>query len=76
MPSFSTSASPLSRMVCAMHVKSPFSHSALFGFIAFLLVGGLLLLKIARVNLLDFIGLAQRDAHVIPNHELRKLSAA
>ena len=29
----STSASPLSRMLAAMRVKSPFSHSALFGFI-------------------------------------------
>ena len=33
MPSFWTSASPLSRMVAAMRVKSPFSQSALFGFI-------------------------------------------
>ena len=35
MPSPATSASPLSRMVAAMRAKSPFSHSALFGFIAF-----------------------------------------
>ena len=27
-----TSASPLSRMLAAMRVKSPFSHRALFGF--------------------------------------------
>ena len=33
MPSASTSASPLSRMVSAMRVKSPFSQSAWFGFI-------------------------------------------
>src|SRR5439155_1093696 len=32
MPSRCTSASPLSRMVAAMRVKSPFSQSALFGF--------------------------------------------
>src|SRR5215472_4956375 len=32
MPSFCTSASPLSRIVSAMRVKSPFSQSALFGF--------------------------------------------
>ena len=31
-PSAATSASPLSRMVAAMRVKSPFSHKALFGF--------------------------------------------
>ena len=37
MPSFSTSASPLSRMLSAMRVKSPFSHSALFAFIGFFL---------------------------------------
>ena len=29
-----TSASPLSRMLAAMRVKSPFSHNALFAFIA------------------------------------------
>ena len=28
-----TSASPLSRMLSAMRVKSPFSQSALFGFV-------------------------------------------
>ena len=33
MPSVATSSSPLSRMVSAMRVKSPFSHSALFGLI-------------------------------------------
>src|SRR5262245_30974999 len=33
-PSFATSASPLSRMAAAIRVKSPFSQSALFGFIA------------------------------------------
>jgi len=33
MPSAATSASPLSRIVSAMRVKSPFSHNALFGFI-------------------------------------------
>ncbi len=33
MPSVPTSASPLSRMLAAMRVKSPFSHRALFGFI-------------------------------------------
>ena len=33
IPRLSTSASPLSRMLPAMRVKSPFSHSALFGFI-------------------------------------------
>src|SRR5207249_3328191 len=33
IPSRCTSASPLSRMVKAMRVKSPFSQSALFGFI-------------------------------------------
>src|SRR5947199_6388247 len=32
IPSPRTSASPLSRMVAAMRVKSPFSQSALFGF--------------------------------------------
>src|SRR5436190_8201040 len=32
IPSRCTSASPLSRMVAAMRVKSPFSQSALFGF--------------------------------------------
>src|SRR5207249_8385691 len=32
IPSFSTSASPLLRIVSAMRVKSPFSQSALFGF--------------------------------------------
>ena len=37
-PSPSTNASPLSRMHSAMRVKSPFSHSALFGFITMLLV--------------------------------------
>src|SRR5438046_7230690 len=31
-PRLSTTASPLSRMLCAMRVKSPFSQSALFGF--------------------------------------------
>src|SRR6185312_9933816 len=35
MPSVPTSASPLSRMVAAMRVKSPFSHSALFAFTSF-----------------------------------------
>ena len=34
MPNFPTSASPLSRMLFAMRVKSPFSHNALFAFIA------------------------------------------
>jgi hypothetical protein len=34
MPSDRASASPLSRMVAAMRVKSPFSQSALFGLIA------------------------------------------
>ena len=33
MPSRLTNSSPLSRMLAAMRVKSPFSHSALFGFI-------------------------------------------
>ena len=33
MPNFPTSASPLSRMLSAMRVKSPFSHNALFAFI-------------------------------------------
>ena len=33
IPNVATSASPLSRMLSAMRVKSPFSHSALFGFI-------------------------------------------
>src|SRR5262249_16228946 len=32
IPSFATSASPLSRMLSAMRVKSPFSQRALFGF--------------------------------------------
>ena len=32
-PRSATSASPLERMLSAMRVKSPFSHSALFGFI-------------------------------------------
>jgi hypothetical protein len=32
IPSPVTSASPLSRILCAMRVKSPFSQSALFGF--------------------------------------------
>ena len=36
MPNVLTSASPLSRMLSAMRVKSPFSQSALFGFIALL----------------------------------------
>src|SRR5438874_12821263 len=31
-PSVPTSASPLSRMLSSMRVKSPFSHSAWFGF--------------------------------------------
>ena len=31
IPSVATSASPLSRMLAAIRVKSPFSHSALFG---------------------------------------------
>src|SRR5215475_3417444 len=34
MLSLPMSASPLSRMVAAMRVKSPFSHSAWFGFIS------------------------------------------
>jgi hypothetical protein len=34
MPSFPTRASPLSLMLAAMRVKSPFSHSAWFGFMA------------------------------------------
>ena len=38
MPSSLTSASPLSRMLSAMRVKSPFSQSALFGFIVWLLL--------------------------------------
>ena len=38
MPSRWTSASPLSRMLSAMRVKSPFSQSALFGFIGILLL--------------------------------------
>jgi hypothetical protein len=33
MPIFATSASPLSRLLSAMRVKSPFSQRALFGFI-------------------------------------------
>ena len=33
IPRSATSVSPLSRMLAAMRVKSPFSHSALFGFI-------------------------------------------
>jgi hypothetical protein len=33
MPSPATTTSPLSRMLAAMRVKSPFSHDALFGFI-------------------------------------------
>src|SRR5438046_8877855 len=33
MPSFPTSASPLSRMLSAIRVKSPFSHNALFAFV-------------------------------------------
>ncbi len=33
MPRSATSFSPLSRMLAAMRVKSPFSQSALFGFI-------------------------------------------
>jgi hypothetical protein len=32
-PSPATTSSPLSRMLAAMRVKSPFSHSAWFGFI-------------------------------------------
>ncbi len=32
MPRLATMASPLSRMLAAMRVKSPFSHSAWFGF--------------------------------------------
>ena len=39
MPRSLTSASPLSRMLAAMRVKSPFSHSALFGFIGLFLSG-------------------------------------
>src|SRR5262249_39421322 len=39
MPRLLTSASPLSRMQAAMRVKSPFSHNALFGFMASLPVG-------------------------------------
>ncbi len=31
IPDVFTSSSPLSRMLSAMRVKSPFSHSALFG---------------------------------------------
>src|SRR5262245_15198862 len=38
IPSVATSASPLSRMLSAMRVKSPFSQRALFGFIGALLV--------------------------------------
>jgi hypothetical protein len=34
IPSRWTSVSPLSRMLLAMHVKSPFSHNALFGFMS------------------------------------------
>src|SRR5277367_4211577 len=34
IPSVPTSASPLSRMLDAIRVKSPFSHSTLFGFMA------------------------------------------
>ena len=41
IPSSFTSASPLSRMLSAMRVKSPFSHSALFGFIGVLPFRGL-----------------------------------
>ncbi len=37
IPSVWTSASPLSRMLAAMRVKSPFSQSALFGFIGWFL---------------------------------------
>ena len=37
IPSSFTSASPLSRMLAAMRVKSPFSHSSLFAFIGRLL---------------------------------------
>ena len=35
IPSAATSAVPLSRMVSAIWVKSPFSHNALFGFVLF-----------------------------------------
>ena len=38
-PRSRTSASPLSRMLCAMWVKSPFSHNALFGFVVLVLIG-------------------------------------
>ena len=37
MPSWATSAEPLSRILSAIFVKSPFSHNALFGFICLLL---------------------------------------
>lgn len=38
IPRLLTKASPLSRMLAEMRVKSPFSHSALFGFIETLLL--------------------------------------
>src|SRR5262245_47011264 len=49
MPIRSTSASPLSRMLWAMRVKSPFSHRAWFG-----LIGGIVIRSfplVARVIL-------------------------
>jgi hypothetical protein len=41
-PRLSTSASPLSRIVAAMRVKSPFSQSALFGFVVVDMVASVL----------------------------------
>ena len=38
MPSLPTSASPLSRMVAAIWVKSPFSHRALLGLVVAVIV--------------------------------------
>ena len=45
MPSRWTSASPLSRMLAAMRVKSPFSQRALFGFMAEKLINPHLVVK-------------------------------
>jgi hypothetical protein len=50
MDNFSTSALPLSRIVSAIRVKSPFSHNALFGFIAFIIFGKINQLRVNHIQ--------------------------
>src|SRR5262249_50834634 len=70
IPRLLTSASPLSLILSAMRVKSPFSQSALFGFIRTLLLR-------SSVGLWGYNVFASRTAPLInPNEYLRRVLIA